>query len=102
MMMAHDSSNQPTSRLDGDTLDAVRVALRGYLADSADSGALQAALQRMSVEAREKEILPERLLVALKDLWSLLPEVRAINDTGAQLRMQQRVVTMCIKEYYSA
>jgi hypothetical protein len=38
----------------------------------------------------------------LKDVWGTLPEVRAMTDTGAQVRLLQRVVTMCIKEYYSS
>jgi hypothetical protein len=29
-----------------------------------------------------------------------LPEVRAIPDAGEQVRLLQRVVTMCIREYY--
>jgi hypothetical protein len=37
----------------------------------------------------------------LKEAWSSLPEVRAMNDSGEQVRLLQRVVTMCIKEYYS-
>lgn len=102
MMMAHDSSGTPTSRLAEETIASLRSALLGYLADSSEPAALQQALVRMSAEAREKGILPEQLLVALKDVWSLLPEVRAMPDLSAQLRLQQRVVTMCIKEYYSA
>ena len=56
----------------------------------------------MSAEARERAILPEQLLVVLKDVWGTLPEVRAMTDAGEQVRLLQRVVTMCIKEYYSA
>ena len=55
----------------------------------------------MSVEAHEKRILPEHLLVTLKDVWNALPEVRAMPDATLQIRLLQRVVTMCIKEYYS-
>ncbi len=102
MMMAHDSSHPPPSRLDDDTVAAVRGALRAYLSPSADTAALQGALVRMSVEARERAILPEQLLVVLKDVWGALPEVRAMTDAGEQVRLLQRVVTMCIKEYYSA
>jgi hypothetical protein len=57
---------------------------------------------RVSKEARERSILPEQLLVVLKDVWSTLPEVRAMTDVDQQVRLMQRVVTMCIKEYYSA
>ena len=102
MMMAHDSSQPPPSRLNDDTIDAVRAALRVYLSDSSAPASLQAALLRMASEAREKAILPEQLLIVLKDVWSALPEVRAMTDVSEQIRLLQRVVTMCIKEYYSA
>ena len=101
MMMAHDSSHTPPSRLDDDTVAAVRAALRAYLANSADAAALQHALLRMSAQARERTMLPEQLLVVLKDVWGTLPEVRAMSDAGEQVRLLQRVVTMCIKVYYS-
>lgn len=102
MMMAHDSSPTPPSRLDDETVAAVRDALRTYLSRSPEPAALQRALVRMSAEARERTILPEQLLVVLKDVWGTMPEVRAMTDTGEQVRLLQRVVTMCIKEYYSA
>ena len=45
--------------------------------------------------------MPEQLLIVLKDIWSGLPEVRSMSDARAQTSLLQRVVTMCIKEYYS-
>lgn len=102
MMMAYDASHTPPSLLDDDTLNAVRIALLGYLSDSSDPSELQRALLRMSTEARDKKILAEQLLPVLKDLWIALPEVRAMTDAGEQVRVLQRVVAMCIKEYYSA
>jgi len=101
MMMAHDSSQSPPSRLDDETVAAVRDALRVYLSRSPDPERLRQALTRMSTQARERSILPEHLLVVLKDVWNHLPEARAMPETGDQVRMLQRVVTMCIKEYYS-
>ena len=101
MMMAHDSSHTPPSRLDDDTVATVRAALRAYLTNSDYPAALKDALLRMSAEARERAVLPEQLLVMLKDVWGTLPEVRAMTDAGEQVRLLQRVVTMCIKEYYS-
>ena len=100
MMMAHDS-NPPSSRLDDESLNAVRLALRAYLRDAENSSALQSALVLAATEARTRNILPEQLLVTLKELWSTLPEVRAISDTSEQVRLLQRVVTMCIREYYN-
>jgi hypothetical protein len=65
-----------------------------------DGQALREALDTMASEARAKSMLPEQLLIVLKDMWYSLPEVRAIEDSSAQIRLLQRVVTMCIKEYY--
>jgi hypothetical protein len=102
MMMAHDSSQTPPSRLDDETLNAVRQALRAYLHDSTDPAALQASLLLLATDARTRSVLPEQLLVMLKDVWNGLPEVRSMSDSREQIRLLQRVVTMCIKEYYSA
>ena len=101
MMMAYDSSQNPPSRLEQETIDAVRLALREHLV-AGSSPALQACLIAMAAEAREKSMPPEQVLIVLKDVWARLPEVRAMTDPNEQVRLLQRVVTMCIKEYYSA
>jgi hypothetical protein len=101
MMMAHDSSPPPAPGLAEETVTRARDALSGYLDDPEVHGPdLRDALDVMAAEARDKKMLPEQLLVILKDLWYTLPAVRAVEDSGAQIRMLQRVVTMCIKEYY--
>jgi hypothetical protein len=100
--MAHDSGQTPPNRLDDESIDAVRVALRAYLHDSEESGTLQPALLALASQARDRDMLPEHLLVLLKDVWSGLPEVRSMSDSREQIRLLQRVVTMCIKEYYGA
>ncbi len=101
MMMAHDTGTPPPSPLADETIAALKDALRRYLSDGQSPSPLQTALMLVAREAHEKHILPEQLLVTLKDLWSSLPEVRAMSDTAEQVRLLQRVVTMCIKEYYS-
>ena len=102
MMMAHDSGEPPSGRIDDASLDAVRLALRAYLHDTEDTSMLQASLVRVSADARARNVLPEQLLVTLKELWNTLPEVRAMTDVGRQARLLQRVVTMCIRAYYNA
>jgi hypothetical protein len=101
MMMAHDSSPPPAPGLAEETIARARVALSQYLTKpDAGGDELRIALDAMAAEARSKSMLPEQLLVVLKDIWYTLPAVRAIEDPGAQIRLLQRVVTMCIKEYY--
>ena len=76
MMMAHDSSPPPAPGLAEETVARARGALSGYLDDpEARRQELRDALDGMAVEAREKKMLPEQLLVILKDIWYSLPEV---------------------------
>lgn len=101
MMMAHDSGPPLAALLAEETVARVRVALSAYMENNEAGGLeLRDALDAMATEARSKAMLPEQLLVVLKDIWYALPEVRALEDSGAQIRLLQRVVTMCIKEYY--
>ena len=83
MMMAHDSSHTPPSRLDDDIVDALRAALRAYLQDSrGPEPRCRRRCSRLPTEARARAILPEQLLVVLKDVWSSLPEVRSMTDAA--------------------
>ena len=99
MMMAHDSTPGPGA-LAAETIDAVRSALVRYVVEPSDGEPLRQALDSMAAEAHQKSILPEQLLVVLKDVWYELPTVRAMRDQAEHTRLLQRVVTICIKEYY--
>ena len=101
MMMAHDSSRGPAA-LAEDTIAAVRSALVRYVDAPSDGDGLRSALHALAAEAHAKSVLPEQLLVRLKEAWSSLPEVRAMRDAQQQARLLERVVTMCIREYYNA
>lgn len=99
MMMAHDSSPGPGG-LAPETIEAVRSALIQYVDAPARGDRLQAALHAMAAEARAKAILPEQLLIVLKDIWYSLPAVQASGASSEHVRLMQRVVSLCIKEYY--
>jgi hypothetical protein len=102
MMMAHDSSPTPPHGLAGETVELVRSALATYVATpERDGAALRAALRTMADEARDKSVLPEQLLVVLKDIWFNLAPVTQAHEAGEHAMLLQRVVTMCIKEYYT-
>jgi hypothetical protein len=100
MMMAHDSSPGPNA-LTEETIESVRVALVRYVNAPARGDELGDALRHMAAEARDRSMLPEQLLIVLKDIWHSLPSVRNMSDSADQIRLLQRVVTMCIKEYYA-
>jgi hypothetical protein len=122
MMMAHDSGPGP-SGLDQQTIEMVRAALVNYVSIPTSSAsvtpahaahavqsasgtdhygeALRIALHTMAAEARAKSVLPESLLVVLKDIWYSLTHVHATLEQPDRVRLLQRVVTMCIKEYYA-
>ena len=100
MMMAHDPGPAPAI-LRTQTIEAVRAAIIQYISTPSQSEELRDALHRMAAEARQKTVLPEQLLVVLKDVWYGLPGVQEMSDTTEQVRLLQRVVTMCIREYYA-
>jgi hypothetical protein len=100
MMMAHDSSPGPVSLAD-ETIEAVRSALVAYVDAPNNGERLRQALHAMAAEARTTSMFPERLLILLKDIWYGLPAVRSLKDSNEQVRLLQRVVSICIREYYA-
>jgi len=99
MMMAYDSNQGPVA-LSEQTIDAVRAALLAYIDDPSRGEPLRAALRAMADEARSRRVLAEQLLVVLKDIWYSLPSVGRMREQTDQVHLLQRIVTMCIKEYY--
>ena len=100
MMMAHDSS-VPRPDLNAETLANLRRALGGFLTQPGDTAQLESALRSFTTDAREKQIHAEQLLIVLKDLWYGLPQVREAPAGDAQNILLQRVITQCIRQYYS-
>jgi hypothetical protein len=98
-MMAHDSSSG-RPQLSAEAVAELTTALRRYTANESDIEGLQPALHLVASEARERKVHAEQLLVLLKDVWFSLPRVRADSVDGQQ-QMLQRVVTLCIREYYA-
>lgn len=98
MMMAPDSTpNRP--ELSAAAVDALRSALQQFLEDSRETS-VQSALRLIAAEAREKHVHAEQLLVLLKEVWYSLPQVGRAPESEHETRLLQRVVTLCIREYY--
>ena len=98
-MMALDSTPPDRGRFSHETLSDLERAL-GAFARGEDDASVGAVLTRLSVEARERAIPPEEVLVALKATWHALPMASTRAAGEEQTRQLQRVVTMCIKAYY--
>ena len=83
------------------TVAALREALtRHARRHEADAGELRRELGAFAAEARASHVGPEKLLVLFKGLWAALPEVRAAADRAEKNRVLERLVTICIEEYY--
>lgn len=103
MMMQHDTGPMSPNALAQEAVDSVRIALEHYVETLAAEPApeLRTALHVLAQDARAKAVPPERLLVALKGIWQSLPSVEKAHDYAEQTRVLQRVVTICIKEYFA-
>ena len=103
MMMQHDTGPMSPNALAQEAVDSVRIALEQYVETLAAEPApeLRAALHTLAQDARAKAVSPEHLLVALKSIWQTLPTVEKAHDDAEQTRVLQRVVTICIKEYFA-
>ena len=100
-MMAHDSSARHPE-LSASAVASLEKALASFLANPSETKSLEVALRAVSKEAREKQVHAEQLLVVLKDLWFGLPPIRQMASGDAQNALLQRVITQCIREYYSS
>ena len=92
----------PVSSLSESLLKELQSALKEQLRKPDNpTPELNALLQRVAREAREKDIRPEELLIIFKQLWhSLADSVRP--QTADQFeRIRQTLVTVCIKAYYA-
>lgn len=99
-MMAHDPS-APRPDLSPATLATLERALASFLADPSDAKPLENALRAFTAEARDKQVHAEQLLIVLKEMWFGLPQIRNVPSGDAQNALLQRVITQCIRQYYS-
>jgi hypothetical protein len=101
MMMAQDSTPTRPS-LDEETVAEVRRALSRYLADGDRPEMLAPAMRLLAADARRKSLRAEQVLVALKEIWGELPEVRGAARHGKHEQLLPRVIAMCIDQYYGS
>ena len=90
-----------SSGLSSATVNRLRVVLSNHLKhpDSADPE-LARVLRQVVVEARNRKVRAEQLVVILKNVWQSLPDVPHAIDREAQDQIRQQLITLCIKAYY--
>jgi hypothetical protein len=99
-MMAPDSTPREPG-LSAASVASLRAALVAYL-ENRETPALERSLNTIATEARASHMHAEQLLVALKDVWFGLPQLRDTAEDEEKARLLQRVVTLCIRAYYAA
>jgi hypothetical protein len=97
-MMAFD--RMPSPRLEAETLDALRAVMQRAVRRGDHARELQEVLTRAASEAREKNMHAEQLLVAMKELWYSLPDLRGAEDVDRQNELLQELISRCITQYY--
>jgi hypothetical protein len=55
----------------------------------------------MAREAHDRGIRPEQLIVIFKETWNSLAESLRPQSAEQYERVRERLVTLCIKAYYS-
>ena len=84
-------------------VDSVRAALERHAETLAGEPGpeLRTALHALAHDARAKAVPPEDLLVTLKSIWRSLPSVEQARDDSEQTHALQRLVIICIREYFA-
>ena len=81
------------------TLEQVRRAIQDRRqSPTAGDGALRTALAVVALEARERALRPEELIVTLKQLIDELPGSR--SSSSEERRLREWIVTTCIRAYF--
>ena len=79
--------------------------LRSVLSRSVQAGdhgeELRDLLKRAAADARDRGVLAEQLLLALKDVWHSLPQLSTQPGNDVQTRLLQQLIARCIQEYYA-
>jgi hypothetical protein len=95
-------SRAPVNSLSESVMKELRSALAEQLRKpDQPAPELNALLKRVAREAREKNIRPEQLLIAFKQLWNSLAESTRPQSADQFERIRQNLVTLCIKAYYA-
>ena len=97
-----DSEPGTPEALSAEAREELRATLRQHVRSPMPDGELRLALRAACQDAHARHATPERVIIALKDVWHSLPEVQQLQHRDARARdaMVAHVVTLCIQEFY--
>ncbi len=94
--------SKAVTALSESTMKELRTALIEQLKQpDGPTPELASLLRKIAHEAHERNILPEELIVVLKQLWNSLAESLRPQNADQYERVRQRLVTLCIQAYYA-
>ena len=80
---------------------ALRVVLQAHARGHSADGELRRAIGVVCREARREQLRAEQVLVAVKQTWYSLPEVRELPSGDDRAALLDRVVRLTIDEFYA-
>lgn len=102
-MVAYNSRTPDDHRrlLSADVADQLRAALTARWDKASDSDALLVtALAEAARDAREKQLLPEELLLALKAIEEQVANSMRHVDTDQRDHLRRWLVSVCLRAYF--
>lgn len=84
-----------------ETLHFVQRSLREYLAGESDDERVCEAFTELAREADARQLRAEGVLVAFKQIWSAMPEVKSLPAPADRERILTHLVKLCINAYYA-
>lgn len=100
MYIAHTDIGRAPTSLD-QALDALWSAVGQEHVTPVGQGEMRRLARRVSREARGASLLPEHLVVAVKQSWADHPELRGDQTRHDSDRVLARVVGMCIDQFFA-
>lgn len=96
------SANRPEASRPLHEWDAVVEQVSAALESNATDAELRRMVIQWCAEARRRDLAPEQFLVILKSQFLRVPALRQRRDDGSRRDDDlERIVTMCIEEYFS-
>ncbi len=100
--VGHHTGEATESELSTAISGALRRGLMAkFFAVLGAEGQLRSDLQEVCREARRQNMRVEYLIIAFKDAWRELPEARTLPQGSQGTEFLNRVITLCIAEFYA-